>query len=64
MKLIFVLLVSLPLLAFAAEHGGKAAEHGGKAAESKTESGKSSKAKEHAGKPAEEKEGEPADKKP
>ena len=32
-RVIAALLVSLPLVAFAAEHGGSAAEHGGKPAE-------------------------------
>ena len=41
MKLIAILLLSLPLFAFAAEHGGTAAkEHGGSAAPTKEHGGK------------------------
>lgn len=55
MKRIAILLLSLPLLAFGAEHGGSAAqskEHGGTAAPSKEHGGTAAESKEHAGKAA------------
>lgn len=64
MKILFALLIALPLLVSAgehagkaakekSEHAGKAAEHAGKAAEKKSEH--AGKAAEHAGEAAEEK---------
>ena len=59
MKYLFVLLISLPLIAFAGEHAGKAAdgaekkEHAGEAAESAGEAADGAEKKEHAGEAAE-----------
>lgn len=63
MKLIAILLLSLPLFAVAAEHGGSAAqskEHGGTAAPSKEHGGTPAESKEHAGNAATPKPGDAA----
>jgi len=59
MKYVLAIILALPLLAFAAEHGGQPAaskEHGGQPAESKEHGGEAAESKEHGGEPAESKE--------